>query len=362
MRVLHIAETVHGGIATYLNQLIPHQLADFGDGNVKLIMPDEQLDCIDSVENCIGFVSKGRSFKTLFILLFTFVKIASNWKPDVIHIHSSFAGVSIRAYFLLTFWKKRPTVVYCAHGWAFSMSISSIKKSIYALIERLLSLVTEHIVCISEYEYDLALRFGINGNKCCVIYNGLAESPPLIEAIAINIDSEKLNCLFVGRYHEAKGFDTLIDYFGNTNESVCLYSAGGARLNNEISFDVSNNIVELGWLNPKQVQYLYESVDVVIVPSRWEGFGFVAIEAMRSGKVVIGSDRGGIPETIVHGETGLLYHFEDGVEAVLSQLLQCEKRKLEVMGRRGREIFLDKFTIIKTHEKLKRVYSKDFGC
>ena len=51
----------------------------------------------------------------------------------------------------------------------------------------------------------------------------------------------------------------------------------------------------------------YAAADGLVVPSRWEGFGLVAIEAMRAGTAVIASDRGALPELVEHGSDRL--HF-----------------------------------------------------
>ena len=55
-------------------------------------------------------------------------------------------------------------------------------------------------------------------------------------------------------------------------------------------------------------------MDIVLMPSRSEGFGLTAIEAMSNGCVVVASNVGGLPEVVRDGECGLLHHSEDATD------------------------------------------------
>ncbi len=70
-------------------------------------------------------------------------------------------------------------------------------------------------------------------------------------------------------------------------------------------------------------QRLMQACDVVVLTTREETFGLVLAEAMRAGVAVVGSDRGGVPEIIDHGRTGLLFRSgsASGLHAALQQLL-----------------------------------------
>jgi len=77
------------------------------------------------------------------------------------------------------------------------------------------------------------------------------------------------------------------------------------------------NVRWLGWVAPAE---FFERVDAVIMPSLWhEPFGRVVVEARAYGVPVIAAKRGGIPETIVPGETGVLFE-PTGVAALLAAL------------------------------------------
>ena len=89
---------------------------------------------------------------------------------------------------------------------------------------------------------------------------------------------------------------------------------------------------------------IYASVDAVLVPARYEAFGFVALEAMSCGLPVIGFDTTGTSEVCVNGETAWLVPRDDigglatGIRAMADSGLRL------AMGRAGRERALARFT------------------
>ncbi|HGU2189508.1 TPA: glycosyltransferase, partial [Escherichia coli] len=63
-----------------------------------------------------------------------------------------------------------------------------------------------------------------------------------------------------------------------------------------------------GWLSADKIRNEYKSADLIIIPSRWEGFAMVPLEAMSYGVPVIASDIGPFKEIIKHGVSGILFH------------------------------------------------------
>ena len=78
------------------------------------------------------------------------------------------------------------------------------------------------------------------------------------------------------------------------------------------------------------------------MPSRWEAFGLVAVEAMKYGKAVIASDRGALPELIKNGENGFTFSMEtrDSLKNVLDLL---DKNQLRQMGYKAEKLFFSHF-------------------
>lgn len=360
MKVLHIAETIHGGIATYFDELLPLQVNEYGVDNVAVLIPREQFKCLECILDYkkFGFNRSGRNIKSLLSMARLYYKCINNFKPDVIHIHSSFAGFVLRLLISINPFGKRYAVIYCPHGWSFSMKTDDFKKKIYGLVERVLSIKTDAIICISKYEQKIAIDYGVSPKKMHVVYNGISEiSPqPNREAVNIEFDYKKINILFVGRFHHAKGFDVLPNVFDKLGADFRLYVAGGAVLENERDFDVPDNIIKLGWLNKGQLEYIYENIDFVIIPSRWEGFGFVAIEALRAGKPILCSTSGALPEIVIDGVNGSLFENVDDFLAIENSIIKFIGKNYREMGVNGRRVYLKNFTSTMMAQKLSSIY------
>src|SRR5260370_42420754 len=98
LKVLHVAETIRGGIATYLNELHPHQRASFGRGNVHYIVPSDQRDDLGNFGDAevSVFQRAGRSEPRLLGRARATVEQIHPVQPDILHTDSTFAGFAIR--------------------------------------------------------------------------------------------------------------------------------------------------------------------------------------------------------------------------------------------------------------------------
>jgi glycosyltransferase involved in cell wall biosynthesis len=98
--------------------------------------------------------------------------------------------------------------------------------------------------------------------------------------------------------------------------------------------------------------------DIIVVPSRWEGFGIVILEAMQAGAVVIAANVGGIPEIIKHSETGFLFHPNDPdhLKDIIDHLTFSPKL-MERVKEKGRERAKD-FNIKSTLDGLEKIYKE----
>jgi len=120
--------------------------------------------------------------------------------------------------------------------------------------------------------------------------------------------------LFVGRFIEQKGIRYLLQGFKNIIKElpdVKLVLIGGGPEVKELrrfQSECKNHIFCIDFVAHELMPYIYAGCDVVVLPSLEERFGNVVLEAMASGKPVIGTFIGGMKDTIVHGKTG--YHVQ----------------------------------------------------
>ncbi|MDG6904402.1 MAG: glycosyltransferase family 4 protein [Nitrososphaerota archaeon] len=156
--------------------------------------------------------------------------------------------------------------------------------------------------------------------------------------------------LFVGAlttWHAYKGVDVLLGAFSKvcrTRKDVRLVIVGGGNLTNQYKalaneFGISSNVVFAGEIDAQELSRYYAACDIAVLPSKdsSEGFGLVLMEAMATGKAVIGSRVGGVPEVITDGFNGILVE-PNNVEALaraMEFLFQNDEARV-LMGRHGR--------------------------
>ena len=304
MKVLHVCESVTGGIATYLNELIPHQISLYGIENIRLIVSKQQVAEL-TVPSSIIFTFEQLNRKSViaqFKMASTYKEKVAEFQPSVVHLHSTFAGFWFRLPLLFT--QKKPyKIVYCSHGWAFDMQKPIWVKRLFAFIEKSLLGCTDNVVCISEHDKRSAVSFGIAKEKLKVVRNTveLAED----EILPISLDNDFINYLYVGRFDKQKGFDVLAEAVRLSNNSKFrVYCIGGAVVSNTDTAECFKDprLIALGWKRKKEVLQYMKGCDGLIVPSRWEGFGLVALEALVCGCPVFHSGAGGLPEILPNSE------------------------------------------------------------
>jgi glycosyltransferase involved in cell wall biosynthesis len=164
--------------------------------------------------------------------------------------------------------------------------------------------------------------------------------------------------LFVGRFVEEKGTLFVLE-LAKKISSVKFVLIGDGPLMADVRSRAREmkNVEVVGWVERNGLAEYYKKASVVLVPSLWhEVFGLVALEAMAYGKPVIASDRGGLPEVVVDGDTGIICaagNIEMWADAI-SNLLNDESvaTTLGANGRARAEKFYSPFEHVKKLEEI----------
>ena len=357
MKIMHITDWASGGLATYLETVCNAQSSRY---TIYILASDKNSEeRIIKKEEFIPLESYSRTPKGIISALLTSRKKIQELQPDIIFIHSTFTGVFARLAALRI--DHKPKIIYCAHGWSFLMEGNTFKQKIYQWVELGLSTITDMIITISENEQQAAIKIGINKSKLIKIDHGISEKrekldPHYKDADTFKCENNKFNILFLGRYDYQKGFDWLIDFIErNPTDNICWHSAGKSIVGEQTL--IPKDIVDHGWVPYESIPQLLLRCDAIIMPSRWEGFGLTAIEAMKYGKPVIASKHGALPELIENKKNGWLFDMKNDIE--LKNILDhLDQKKLNDAGKSGYDIFNSKYCESQMITKLDELYMR----
>jgi glycosyltransferase involved in cell wall biosynthesis len=355
VKILHAAETIKGGVATVISTISNPPNDNSDKYELLYLVPEDQKGELGNIDarTINTFHRSGRNLLSLFNFLAQLLKIILKEKPDVVHLHSTFAGVLGRmACLALKPWVKAK-VIYCPHAFSFLMESSPLKQKLYSILERTLQHVTDEIICVSKYEINTAESFGINRKKMKLIYNGVH---PKNIVPTINPDTP-IKLLFVGRLDFQKGFDVLIKAYQLANRNDISLTAVGSAVNESAQeLPQIDSIQYLSWVPASQVHEIYKSADILVVPSRWEGFAMVPLEGMSMGLPVISSDCTSLPEVVSDNVTG--YTFPSGDHLALAKIISSlEKAKIHQLGKNAQQLVNEKFNASKMIEQTFESYA-----
>lgn len=349
LKIVHVAESLPGGPASYLNELIRHQVRAYD--RVTIICPEGQTDLIENdAVHLVTFKKTGRNPSSLFSLYRTIGQELRRTDYDILHLHSSFAGLAGRLHLS----SGSTQIVYCPHGWSHAMKTSNMKKFLFRFVEKLLSFNTRLIINISGSEKALSQRARIPARKCVTIYNGVQNLPwaPLPE------DHRLKRLLFVGRYDLQKGIDLLASAMKTLgSQGYELITVGGSVVGEPMIAGFPPSVTNLGWRRPSEVRTLMNEADAIIMPSRWEGFSLVTLEAMRAGRPLIATRVSSQAEAILDEKTGILCKPESP-EALIHAVDRLAKMDIRTLGINARRRFEDFYTSERMFRETDTAYSR----
>lgn len=196
------------------------------------------------------------------------------------------------------------------------------------------------------------------------IHNGLAA--PSIEPAKLPVDMPLLLCL--GRLVPNKGFDLALQALAKVIQQfpqarMVIAGDGPARAELEqmaADLDLRDAVDFVGWVDAEQVPDLINTATVVVVPSReWESFPLVALESAFMARPVVAARDAGLPEAVLHEETGLLVDKDDiaGLAEALASLIGNPTKAIDY-GQAARERALDLFSLKRFIDSYEALYRK----
>lgn len=362
---MHIVECP-GGVDRYLSLLLP----SLNDKFENILVCSQNYDIkkwkglINKVE--VMEMENSLSPRKDFIALIELRSIIKRLKPDIIYCHSSKAGALGRVANI----GLCKNVIYNAHGWSFKM-LNSRLRVVFLIVENLLSLLTTKIVNISDFEKKIALDKLVlcKKKKLVVIKNGVEiieySNKNPVSRKQLNIPEDAFVVGTVARITYGKSPDFFIKVASELlkEHSNCYFIfIGDGEMKEETiklakEYGVYDHLFITGWVS--DVRQYIRLLDVGVLFTRWEGFGYALAEYMLDSIPVIGSNVDSIPELIMNGKNGYLIEVENMEEAVekLTIMLQ-NPQKRRAMGSCGNTLVKTKFNVQRVVEEHRQLFNE----
>ena len=271
---------------------------------------------------------------------------------DIIHTHS-YGYFQNHAGWIRERFQSTPWVITPHFHPSWSMWGGSKRKTLREFYDTVIGKGTleaaDLITCVSKHERDMLVsEIGLKEDNIKIIYNGINwadwSSVPNKEVFRKQYPtvSEKF-VLFAGRLATNKGLSDLISAMQLIDKkSVDLVITGadmglGKQLEKEAS-DKGVTVHRLGHIDDETYRSVLSAAEMLVLPSEYEAFGIVLLEAAAAKTAVIGTNVGGIPEAMSPGNNGLIVEYNDvnNLAKSIAILLEDEKMSKE-MGNSGRE-------------------------
>ncbi|UCD29585.1 MAG: glycosyltransferase family 4 protein [Planctomycetota bacterium] len=291
-------------------------------------------------------------------------------KPDVVHTHSSKAGILGR---LAAHSAGVPIVVHTIHGMSFNRTQCRLVQGLYRKAEQYCGRFTDRFICVADAMTDQAVAAGLAAReKFVTVYSGMRTEwydPTQYKRGSVRqswgfADDAIVVCT-VARLFRDKGYEQLIPTMAAAVERVpklrFVWVGDGAQ--REVyerrleELGLRSHVHLTGLLSPAKVPEVLAGADILVHASQWEGLPRTAVQALLMQCPVISFDIDGAPEVVVEGKTGKLVPLNDIdrlTEAMVSLAGDAEGRK--GMGAAGRELCLKRFDHNVMVDAIEKVY------
>ena len=298
-------------------------------------------------------------------------RLIRDWRPDVVHTHSSKAGILGR----MAAWKEHvPRVIHTIHGLAFHPYQKRWRNAVYIGSERLAARYCHRIVCVADAMRDQALAAGIgHRDQYVTVRSGMEVERFTKPAVDRETARAKLGfsddaCVIgtVSRLAELKGHDDILDALAATmrdDDRIQLLWVGDGWWRDRLlgraeSMGIRDRIVTAGLVDPAEIPTYLQAMDVMIHASYREGLPRAVVQALLSCVPVIAYDVDGTREVCIDGVTGRL--LRPGDVAALTEATRwmiAHPSERRAMGREGQTRFAGPFAAQTMVDELEKVYA-----
>lgn len=291
-------------------------------------------------------------------------------RPDIVHTHSSKAGILGRAAAA----RLDLPVVHTVHGAAFHFGQSRLAYEAYRQAERWAARRTDHFISVADDMTNEYVRAGIAPReRFTTVYSGFdvepflnPPRPPADVRRDWGFTDDQIVVGKIGRLFPLKGQEFLIaaaPEIVKRYPQVRFVLVGDGILREEFTrriddLGLRDRFHFTGLVTPDRIPELIHAMDLVVHTSQWEGLARVLPQALIAGKPVVSFDVGGAREVVIDGETGFLVERDDitGLAAAVGRLAEDPDLRLR-LGSEGRLRFTETFRYQYMTQRIREVYS-----
>ncbi|MBP3745546.1 MAG: glycosyltransferase family 4 protein [Prevotella sp.] len=343
MKILHIiTKSELGGAQSVLTSIVnalceEHEVTVIaGEGDGKM------FNAIDDRVRKIYYphlrrdISLYHDTKTLVAMW----KFNRKLQPDIIHLHSSKAGLLGRLVF------PRRKIIYTIHGF------DSIRVAFrqFLPIERIMQRRCAAIVGVSQYDMNSLHSEGIFANTH-LVYNGVDVPQQQPSATASFPTGYAKTVLCIARVAKPKRHDIFIECAKRLPQYAFVWIGNLDPVDN-----VPDNVFFLGNI-PNAAAYCKQA-DLFVLPSNYEGLPIVILEAMCQGKAIVASKVGGISEMVIDNKNGFAVPNDSAIFAERIQYILGNDEVLQQFSDYSLQLYKNRFTNQKMVEGYLKIYTE----
>lgn len=340
--ILHIAEAFGSGVLNYIKNLSKWQSQEYQVYIAYGIRPETPDNFKEQFDSKIRFIKVDGFTREIELLndikAFKFIrKIVKEIHPDLIHLHSTKAGILGRWAINCNKYK----VFYSPHAYSFlMMNCSCFKRSIYRWIEKLSD--KRGCLTIADIEGEFETSKQVTKNAIC-IPNGIdpVEMDAIIDkANKLKTDRLRTTICMLGKVVPQKNPELFND-IAKEFPDIDFVWIGAGLLEEKLG---SPNIEITGWLTRVQAAARIMESDIFLFPSAWESLSIALMEVMYIGKPCVVSRVDGNRDVIRSNYNGYVCDTKDEYLYAISNLID-NKEIAKQYGRHARQDILDKYNV-----------------
>jgi glycosyltransferase involved in cell wall biosynthesis len=301
------------------------------------------------------------------LALFEIFRVSRRQCVDIIHTHSSKAGILGRLAGRLA---GVSVIIHTVHGWGFNDYQPRLVRGLFMWLERIAACVTDKLIVVSAYDREKGLRCGIGRrHHYALIPYGIDHrqfSAQHASGVrdALGIKENELVVTMVACLKPQKAIGDFVAAASSVSgkfPSARFLVAGDGDLRPEVSALIRKNKLDdcftlLGWR--RDIPEILAASDVIVLTSLWEGMPIAVLEASAAGRPIVATHTGGVAEVVRDGSSGFLVEPHD-IEGIAHQIgvLLSDPKLRQGFGEKARQRVAGRFTVEHMREDTHALYA-----